>query len=38
MAEHVVLFVAFVATVERDVVPAALRVIISMVVEEVHHR
>jgi hypothetical protein len=36
--EHVALFVAIVATVERDVVPAAQRVIISMVVEEVFHR
>ena len=36
-AEHVALSVAIVATVERDVVPPALRVIISMVVGEVFH-
>ena len=32
-----VLFVAIVATEERDAVPPALRVIISMVVAEVFH-
>ena len=37
-AEHVALSVAIVATVERDVVPVAQRVIISMVEEEVFHR
>jgi hypothetical protein len=36
--EHVALSVAIVATVERDVVPTALRVMYLMVVEEVFHR
>ena len=31
------MFAAIVTTVERDVVPAALRIRISMVVEEVFH-
>jgi hypothetical protein len=37
-AELVALFVVIAVMVERDVVPPAQRVIISMVMEEVFHR